>query len=150
MIPKLLEAITGKDDLERVAWRENLAELNECLKTRRVWVPRRPKRYLDASHHTQAQFLKMMEDEAKDFSDDRFEPWVLELDGKKRLPIFSSQKKMEIFASKVSQHLNKVFWLGGVQMLFADVIRGLEIDFADLNAMTGKNWEIGVKVHDLV
>jgi hypothetical protein len=145
MIWKLLETITGKDDLERVAWRENLAQLNECLKTRRVWVPRRPKRYLDASNYTQEQLLKLVEDEAKDFSGDSFEPWVLEIDGKRRLPIFSSRKKLEVFAGKISQQLNKVFSLGGAEMLLEDITRGSDIDFADLNMLTGKSWEIGVR-----
>ena len=115
MISKLLETITGKDDLERVAYRENLDEINACLKTRRIWVPRRPKRYLDASNYTQEQLLEMIEKEANDFSGDSFEPWILDVDGKKRLPVFSSRKKMEVFAGKISQQMNKLFSLGGAE-----------------------------------
>jgi len=53
MIAKILEILTGKDDLERVAYKEDLALLNAYLKKRRLWIPQRPKRFLDAASLTQ-------------------------------------------------------------------------------------------------
>ena len=38
MIAKILEKITGKDDLERVAYKDNLRLLNDYLQTRRRLV----------------------------------------------------------------------------------------------------------------
>ena len=43
MIAKLLEKITGKDDLELVAYKEDLSELNAYLKKRFVFIPQRPR-----------------------------------------------------------------------------------------------------------
>ena len=145
MISKFLETITGKDDLERVAYRENLDDLNAYLKTRRIWVPQRPRRYLDAANFTSEQLLELIEGESKELADVQFEPWILEVDGKKRLPAFSSQKKMEKFSSKMSQQLNKVFALGCVEILLADIVKDLDLDFVDLNLFSEKSWEIGVR-----
>lgn len=52
MITKILEKLTGKDDLERVAYKEDLALLNAYLKKRPVFIPQRPKRFLDAASFT--------------------------------------------------------------------------------------------------
>ena len=111
MIAKLLEMVTGKDDLERVAYKEDLDQLNAYLKTRRLLIPRRPKRFLDAATLTEEHLLELVRQSSEEMAGDRFEPWILEIDGKKRLPAFSSQKKMQAFSSKVSQELNKVFSL---------------------------------------
>src|SRR5438132_4409083 len=103
MIAKILELATGKDDLERVAYKEDLGLLNEYLKTRRLLIPRRPKRFLDAATFSQEELTQLIEEEAKDFAGDQFEPWILEVGGKKRLAAFSSQKKIEALSSKRSQ-----------------------------------------------
>ncbi|MBC8096399.1 MAG: hypothetical protein H7Y43_11350 [Akkermansiaceae bacterium] len=145
MINKLLETLTGKDDLERVAYKESLSDLTAYLKSRRLLIPQRPKRFLDASCFTQEQLLEMIRKETESITDDPFEPWILELDGKKRLPAFSSQKKMEMFSEKISMQLDKVFALGGAEFLIEDVTRGLDIDFVDLNLFSHKSWEIGVR-----
>jgi hypothetical protein len=145
MIAKLLEMATGKDDLERVAYKDDLDLLNARLKTRPLWIPRRPTRFLDASGFTQEQFLEMVEKDAKDSAEDQFAAWILDVDGKRRLPAFSSQKKMEVFSAKMSQRLNKVFSLGCIEILLADVTRELDIDFVDLNLFSEKSWEIGVR-----
>ena len=144
MIAKILELVTGKDDLERVAYRESLDELTAYLKRRRLLIPRKPKRFLDASAYTHQQLIELIEKETKDLAGDQFEPWVMEMDGKKRLPAFSSQKKMETFSSKVSQRLNKVFSLGCAAFLFDDIIKRVDVDFVDLNPFSKKSWEIGV------
>jgi len=144
MIDKLLEKITGKDDVERIAYRENLADLNAHLRTRRLLIPRRPKRYLEAGNYTEAQLLEMIESEAKDLDDAPFEPWVLEIDARRRLPAFSNRERMEVFQKRISMKLNKVFALGAGEFLIADVTKGLNVDFVDLNALCERSWEIGV------
>lgn len=141
---RILELLTGKDDLERIAHKENLAALNAYLKIRPLWIPRRPKRYLDASTFTPEQFVELIRKETEDWSGDSFDPWVLQIDGKKRLPAFSSQKKMEIFSKKISQQMGKVFALGGAEILIEHVTKDLEIDFVDLNLFSDKSWEIGI------
>ncbi len=144
MIAKLIEKITGKDDLERVAYRENLAELNTYLKKRPVFIPQRPKRFLDAANFTQEQLLEQIRKDSEQLAGDQFEPWILEVDGKKRLPAFSSQEKMTAFASRMSKELNKVFSLGCVQILLENVTKNVEVDFVDLSLFSQKSWEIGI------
>jgi hypothetical protein len=145
MFSKLIESLSGKDDLERVAYKGDLATLTTYLKTRRVLVPQRPKRFLDASNFTQEQLLEMIQKESADLAGDLFDPWVLELDGKRRLPVFSSQKKLELFAEKLTKEMNKVFSLSGAEFLIDDITKGLDLDFVDLNLFTGKSWEISVR-----
>jgi hypothetical protein len=117
MIAKILEKLTGKDDLERVAYKEDLAVLNAYLKKRPVFVPQRPKRFLDAATFTQEQLLEQIRKDSEHLASDQFEPWILELDGKKRLPVFSSQDRMQAFASRISQDMNKVFGLGCISKI---------------------------------
>lgn len=144
MIGKILEILTGKDDLERVASKENVALLNAYLTKRPVFIPQRPKRFLDAADFTQEQLLEQIEKDAEQLHGDQFEPWVLELDGKKRLPVFSSQKRMKAFSSKISQDMNKMFTLGCIQILLENVTKHLELDFVELNLFSRKSWEIDV------
>lgn len=139
MFGKMLEKMTGKDDLERVAYKEDLDQLNAYLKTRRVLIPRRPKRFLDAVNFTQEQLMEQIRKDAQELSSTPFEPWVLEVDGKKRLPAFSSLQRMKDFGGKISQQLNKVFSLGGAEFLLADVTKNLDIDFVDLNLFSQKS-----------
>ena len=145
MIAKLLEKITGKDDLERVAYKEDLQQLNDYLKTRRLLIPKKPRRFLNAATFTQDELMKMIEQESKELGSDQIELWILEVDGKKRLPAFSSQKKMEAFSARMSQDLNKVFSLGCFEALLADITKQADIDFVDLNLFSQKSWEIGMK-----
>jgi hypothetical protein len=145
MFGKLIETLTGKDDLERVACKEDLAALNAYLKTRRLLIPRRPKCFLDASSFTEEQLLEVLRKESVDLAGDQFDPWVLEVAGKRRLPAFSSQKKMESFSAKISQQLNKVFALGGAEFLMKDITKGTDLDFVDLNLFSEKSWEIAVR-----
>ena len=150
MIAKLIERITGKDDFERVAYKEDLAQLNAYLKTRKVLIPRKPRRFLDASSFTEAQLLEMIRKETEELAGAEFEPWILEMDGKKRLPAFSSSKRMEAFSAKISQRMNKVFALGGAEFLIEDITKGLDLDFVDLNPFSPKSWEIGVRRRNVV
>ena len=133
MLARILEKLTGKDDLERIAYKEDLALLNAYLKKRHVFVPQRPKRFLDAATFTQEQL-----------SGDQFEPWILEVDGKRRLPVFSSQARMQAFAARISQDMNKVFGLGCISILLENVTKHVEIDFVDLNPLSKKSWGIGI------
>jgi hypothetical protein len=145
VIAKILEFITGKDDLERVAYKEDMEQLNAYLKTRRLWIPKKPRRFLDASSFTPEQLLELVREESEELSGDTYDLWILEIDGKKRLPAFSSQKRMETFSGKISQQLNKVFSLGCSQELLGDVVKQVNIDFVDLNLYSRKSWEIGVR-----
>jgi hypothetical protein len=145
MIAKILETLTGKDDVERVAYKEDLRLLNEYLKTRRLFFPKKPMRFLDAATFTQEQLMRLMEEESKALSAEQVELWILEVNGKKRLPAFSSQKKIEAFSAKMSKDLNKVFSLGCIEVLLSDLTKTADIDFVDLNLFSGKSWEIGVR-----
>ena len=145
MIGKLLSTLTGKDDLERVAYKEDLPSLNAYLRTRRVLIPRRPKQFLDASSFTQEQLLEMIRQESEDAADGEFEPWILDVGGKRRLPAFSSPKKMEMFSKKISEELGKVFALSGAEVLLPDITGDLDVDFVELNLFCEKSWEIGVR-----
>ena len=145
---KLIEVLTGKDDLERVASKDDFAQLNQYLKRRKILVPRKPRRFLDASEFTEERLLELIQKESKDLAGDEFVPWILEVDGRKRLPVFSSAKRMTAFSSKVSQQLNKVFALGGVEFLLEDIAKGMDLDFVDLNPFNARSWEIGMRRQD--
>ena len=145
MIAKLLEKITGKDDLERVAYKEDLGLFGEYLKTRRLLIPRKPKRFLDADTFTQEELIELMRQESGELGGDRIDLWILEVNGRKRLPAFSSQKKMEIFSARMSKDLNKVFGLGCFEALLADITQQADVDFVDLNLFSPKSWELEVR-----
>ena len=146
MVNKILEKLTGKDDLERIAYKENAALLNDCLKKRRVFVPQRPKRFLDAANFTEEQLKEQIMADARQLSDNNhFEPWILDVDGIKHLPVFSSQIKMHAFSSKMSQELNKVFSLGCIEILLENVIKHVDVDVVDLNLFSQKSWEITIQ-----
>ena len=145
MIAKIIEIVTGKDDLERVAYKEDLGQLDAYLKIRRVWIPKRPTRFLDAATFTREQLAELIKHESKELAGDQFDPWTLDVDGKKRLPAFSSQKRMKAFSAKMSKELNKVFSLGCIEVLLEEITKDLDVDFVDLNLFSQKSWEIGVK-----
>ena|SRR5436305_1639282 len=145
MLARILEIVTGKDDVERVASRQDLRALNAYLKKRRLWIPRKPKRFLDAATFTPEQLVEALRQEAEELAGESFEPWVMEIEGKKRLPAFSNLKKMEIFSGKVSKELDKVFGLGAVEFLVEDIIKDSDIDFVDLNPLNEMRWEICVR-----
>jgi hypothetical protein len=44
-----------------------------------------------------------------------------------------------------SQKLNKVFGLGSIECLLADITKDVDVDFVDLNLLSRKSWEIGVR-----
>ena|SRR6266481_6730096 len=128
MINKILEKLTGKDDLERVAYKEDLGLLNAYLKKRRILIPQKPRRFLDAASFTQEQLIEQIRKDCEQLSGEQVELWVLTVNGKHRLPAFSSQEKMTAFSTKMSQDLNKVFGLGCVEVLLEDVTKHIEID----------------------
>lgn len=144
MIAKILERLTGKDDLERVAYKEDLGLLNAYLKNRPVFVPQRPRRFLDAATFTQEQLMEQIRKDSEQLGSDQFEPWILDVDGKKRLPVFSSQERMTAFASRMSQEMNKVFGLGCISILLENVTKHVDVDFVDLNLFSKKSWEIRI------
>ena len=123
---------------------EDLSELNAYLKKRPVFIPQRPRRFLDAASFTEGQLIEQIRKDSEQLAGEQFEPWILEVDGKKRLPVFSSQEKMTVFASKMSTELNKVFSLGCIQTLLENVTKSVDVDFVDLNLFSQKSWEIGI------
>jgi len=145
MLSRLLTALTGKDDLERIAATSDLRALNARLATRPVLVPRRPGRFLDVAAVTEESMLELMRSEAQATANDPFEPWVIELDGVRRLPVFSSPRHMETFVQKISGRLDQVFALGHVELLVADATRDLDVDLVHLNLFSPQSWEIGVR-----
>lgn len=145
MIAKIIEILTGKDDLERIAYKEDINLLNKYLKTRKLYFPKRPQRFLDPETFTQQELLDLIEQEAKELDGEQIELWILEVDGKNRLPAFSSEKKMQEFVKETSQKLNKLFSLGCIQALLSEVSEHCEVDFVDLNPCSRKSWEIGVR-----
>jgi hypothetical protein len=70
MIAKILEKLTGKDDLELVAYKEDLALLNAHLKKRPVLVPQRPKRFLGAASFTAEQLKEQIQKDVEQLSSD--------------------------------------------------------------------------------
>jgi hypothetical protein len=82
--------------------------------------------------------------ESEAASSEPFQPWILEVEGKSRLPIFSSQKRMEQFSKKMSKELNQVFGLLATETLLYD-IPDLGLDFADLNLFCDESWEIAIR-----
>jgi hypothetical protein len=88
--------------------------------------------------------MEQIRKDSEQLSSDQFEPWILEVDGTKRLPVFSSQDRMQAFASKISQDMNKVFSLGCVSILLENVTKHADVDFVDLNLFSQKTWEIGI------
>jgi hypothetical protein len=146
VINRILEKLTGKDDLERVAYKEDLALLNAYLKKRPVFIPQKPKRFLDAATFTAEQLIEQVRQDAQQLkNNNQFEPWILEVDGQKRLPVFSSQKHMKAFSSKISQEMNKVFSLGCISTLLENITKQVDVDFVDLNLFSKKSWEIGIR-----
>ncbi len=146
MIARLTEWITGKDDLERVAARGDRTRLNAYLETRRLWVPCEPSRFLDASDFGPDDLLRILEEEAEENAADRpFTPWVMEDDGVRRLPAFSSMRRMTTFAGAISKRLNKVFPLFGAEVLLDDAVLATSVAFVDLNPLCGQSWEIAVE-----
>ena len=144
MIARLLELFTGKDNLERIASRDDLGLLNASLKTRRLLIPRERRRFLDARDFKPEELLELLRVESEELETDPFVPWVLEVDGKRRLPAFSSQKKLVVFAGKLSKRMDRVFSLGSAEILLRDLVESLDIDFIDLNSLCPRSWEIGV------
>tara|TARA_R110002095_G_scaffold207633_2_gene192757 strand:- start:1145 stop:1582 length:438 start_codon:yes stop_codon:yes gene_type:complete len=145
MFSSLIEKITGKDDLERIACKEDPQRLNKYLKTRHLLFPKKPRRFLDADNFTQDELRELIDQESKELEGNQIELWILEVDGKKRLPAFSSEKKAQAFAAEMSQELNKVFSLGYLEVLLSEITKHTEIDFIDLNLFNKNSWEIGTR-----
>ena len=89
--------------------------------------------------------MTLIREDTKQLNDDHFEPWILEIKGKKCLPVFSSQERMKAFAAKVSKDLNKVFGLGCAYILLENVTKHVDIDLVELNPYCKKSWEIGIR-----
>lgn len=110
-----------------------------------MFVPQRPRRFLEIGEFTKDQLLEQIRLDSEQLAQESFESWILESDGKLRLPVFSSQERMQVFASKVSQDLNMVFGLGCISILLQEVTRRETLDFVDLNPLNEKSWEIGLR-----
>ena len=145
MLSKLVALITGKDELERVAYREDPELLLQYLSTHPLLVPIRPKEFLDAASATEAELLDSIESSARATAEDAVDLWTEEIDGVIRLPAFSRQKKAQHFAAELSQQLNMIFGLGCVQFLLSDLVASQVIDVIDLNPLSPQCWEIDVR-----
>lgn len=145
MVSGLLEWLTGRDDIERVAYRGNISQLTAYLKSRTVFVIQEPHRFLDPNTFTQEELLNHIEQEATELSDEPFCPWIIEEEGRRWLPAFSSQRRMQTFAAEMSKELNKVFALRGAEVLLFNAIEPLEIDLVKLNPFSKNSIEIGVR-----
>ena len=145
MITKILNAVTGKDDLERIASKGDIALLEKYLESRPVFVPALPTKFLDAATSSDEDMLAFIEEQVVQQSEAIFEPWILESDGERRLPVFSSLKCMQVFSGEMSKSMNQIFALGGEEMLIADIREVYGIDVLDVNRFSKGNWEIGLK-----
>lgn len=146
MLNKIINLVTGKDDLERVAYKGDLVLLNTYLKERPLLIPQRPIRFLDPQELTEESVLDQIRQDAEDLSSENFYPWILEIDGQKRLPAFSNQKRMKIFSSRISQDMNKVFSLGCIEILLEEILKDFaDIDYVDINMFSKMSWELCVK-----
>ena len=146
MIDKVIELITGKDDLERIACTGNLKKFTNYLQKRTIWIPQLPVRFLDPDSLTQQQLLEAIQKDCEELaSATQFTPWVLERDGKKRLLVFSNKKRLGKFAGVISKEMNKVFGLQCVEILLMDVLRHNDVDDIDLNWGSPNGMRIKVK-----
>lgn len=146
LVSRLLEAVTGKDDLERMADKGDSLRLDRYLATRRLFFPKRPCRFLDPANLTQDELIRLIREEGEETGGDRIEFWVQDVDGKQRLPAFSSLRKSEAFSARLSQDLNLVFGLGCLEMLLSDALTYVDVDFVDINLFSKKSWALGVGV----
>jgi hypothetical protein len=141
----MIENSPEMDDLEQIASRGDPVLLKEYLKSRKILIPRRPRRFLEAAKFTQEELMEQIRQDAQDSKTTPFEPWILEVDGKKRLPAFSSRKKMQHFAARISMDLNKVFSLLGGEVLLAEIAKNVDANFVDLNLFSERSWEIDIR-----
>jgi hypothetical protein len=142
---KIFDLFTGKDDVERAASEEDPEVLKSLLKTRKLLVPRMPQRFLDAAAHTEEQLAELRSAENSEIAELLFEPWILEVNGVKKLPVFSSMENMKAFSAQMFVELNQVFALGHEEMLLADVIQGFKFQIASLNIYSEGSRELAVK-----
>jgi hypothetical protein len=145
MIAKIIEILSGKDQLERIAQKGNIQNMASYLKQHRVFIPKKPKQFLDPDKFTQNELLELLKQEGEELEGDSFEPWIIDVDGIKRLPVFSSYKRLLEFSKKMSRELNKVFGLGVVEVILPDTLKKIDVDFVDLNLLCRRSWEIGMK-----
>ena len=132
-------------ELERIAQHGDLDELNACLKTHPLWVPRKPRRFIDPVGLTKDQLFEKIRIDLEELKKEPFVPWILELDGKRRLPVFSSRQRMAAFRTHITKDLKQAFGLVCVTILFADILKRADIDSVDLNLFTENGREIGVR-----
>ena len=142
---KIFDLLSGQNELERIAQKGDVRLLNEYLKSHPVLIPKRPKQFLDAASLTQADLLRVIEADTAALANEPFEPWILELDGKRRLPAFSSPKTLETFAKKISKELNKVFGLGYDEFHVFDITKSHAVGVVDLNMFSARSWEVEVR-----
>ena len=89
MIGWLIERVTGKDDLERIAQKGNVQAINFLLKKRPVWIPSRPRQAIDPESMDGETLVQAVQNElGADGPDAPFVPWIMEVDGCRRLPAF--------------------------------------------------------------
>lgn len=144
-MPEKLPENASDDELERVAQQGDLDELNAYLKTHRVLIPMRPRRFLDPKELTREQLLEEIKKDSEELKKMPFEPWILEVNGKKRLPVFSSTRRMEEFSRHIAQDLKQAFSLRGAKVPLELVARHFDIDFVDLNPFSENSREIGLR-----
>ena len=144
LISGLLEKITGRDDLERIAASNDAALLDRYLEKRRLFFPKRPRQFLDPAVLTQDELMRLIQEEGEETAGDQIEFWILEIAGKRRLPAFSSLKRAKAFSVRMSLDLNKVFGLGCLEMLLPHALKYVDVDCVDLNPLSKQSWELAV------
>lgn len=138
-----LQFLTGRDDLERVAGRDDPALLHRYLLERPVVVPQRPSGLLDLSTSGD-ELYRFMEAEARRLAGDDFEPWIRENDGKLTLPVFSNHARSGRFTELIVQQTGKVFAFGCIVVPLGDILEDFEVDVVELNPLSEHSWEIAV------
>lgn len=145
MIQRIIEWVTGKDDLERVVSKGNSEQILHYLKTRQVTIVMKPKRFLNAADFTTDQLMEQIKLDAAELDSDPFHPWVVESEGKRELLVFSSQKRAFEFAGAMSTKMDKVFGLGTGQATLESITSQLKVDQVVLNAFCKQSWVIEIQ-----
>ncbi len=139
LLDACLEFITRDDRISRIARQGDMNETEHILRTKPVLIPLQPVRFHDLTGMSATDFSKALADDFKTINrakeQGRVIPWIHEIKGIRRLPIFSSQRHADRYAQRVVSMGDKAAGIAFIQHLIFDFITGLTppIQALDLN-----------------